>query len=646
MKKRLLLFSIVASMPLIGFSQTSSNTNPMASPATADANGVVVSDNDLAVKTTVKSNDQRNTRRQWEWTPYDFVKIGNTFYDLQTNASISNRITLHDDGTVSTVHTTAANTRFTDRGTGYNYYNGNAWLKTPNEQTTRIENSRTGWPSIGTLSNGKEITMGHSAANGGWVLSTNSAKGMNDWTGKTVLEESGARPIWGRMATSGMNVYVISNYADSSNANEPRAPTRKGVRAPMTYSRSTDGGATWVDVHTMLPNYDSVRNYTGAGDRYSITAKDSFVAIITGGILEDVSMWKSSDYGVTFTKTILDSFKYAPYSTDSLMLDTPYTSDGTYDVLIDHKGNVHAWWGLSRVLDEDISDETYSFYPAVGGLVYWNEITESSQIIAARNDFDADGDGLLAIQQGTTASLSGGDVPDGLNSVARLGNTSLLHMPSSGLGEDSTIYCTFSIPLEGVVDINNLNYRDIFVVYSEDEGATWSAPINLTQRPTMEDEFGCIAKKVNDFVHLIFQSDLLPGTNLQNNSENFDNHPVSEEGNDILYAAIPVSLIKSGEFGNVDIIDVKNSGNVFIVSQNQPNPFTGSTTVLTFLDNNSDVNVSVVNSMGQVVLNNNYENLRRGNNEITIDGTNLSSGIYFYTITAGKNTVTKRMIVE
>lgn len=644
MKKRLLLFSIMATMPFIGFSQASLNTDPMANPVKMDANGVTIADNDLAVKTTVKSNGQQPTTRRW--TPYDFVLIGNTFYDLQTNASISNRITLHDDGTVSTVHTTAANNIFSDRGTGYNYYNGSTWLKSVNGQSTRIESSRTGWPSIGSLSNGKEITMGHSAANGGWVLSTNSAKGKDDWTEKTVLEESGARPIWGRMATSGMNVYVISNYADSSNANEPRAPTRKGVRAPMTYSRSIDGGANWVDVHTMLPNYDSVRNSSGAGDRYSITAKDSFVAIITGGITEDVSMWKSSNFGVTFTKTILDSFKYAPYSADSLMLDTPYTSDGTYDILIDGKGNVHAWWGLARVLDEDVSDESISLFPGVGGLVYWNEITATSTLISARNNFDSDEDGVLSIASGTTASLTGGDVPDGVTSVARLGNTSLLHMPSSGLGDDGTIYCTFSIPMEGILDINNLNYRDIFIMYSEDDGATWSKEKNLTQRPTMEDEFGCIAKKVNDFVHLLFQSDLLPGTNLQNNSANFDNHPVPEEGNDILYAAIPVSLIKSSEFGLVSTIDFKNSGNVFIVSQNQPNPFTGSTSVLTFLDNNSDVNVNVVNAMGQVVLNNNYENLKKGNNQITIDGTTLFSGIYFYTITAGKNSVTKRMIVE
>lgn len=643
MKKRFLLLSLIATIPFVGYSQEDIKQDPSTVAVKISHNGTVVNDNDQVVKTTVKNDRQTPSTRRW--TPYSFVKIGNTFYDLQTNASISNRVNLHSDGTISAVFTTAANNQFTDRGTGYNYYNGSSWMSVDG-QTTRTESSRTGWPSIGLLSNGKEITMGHSAANGGWVLSTNSAKGMSDWSGNTVLEESGARPIWGRMAVSGMNVYMVSNYADSSNANEPRAPTRNGVVAPTTFSRSIDGGATWVEEHILLPGYDSTRFNSGGGDRYAITARDSHVAIITCGLLLDVTVWKSTDYGVTFTKHIADSFKYAPYSTDSLMLDTPYTSDGTCDVLIDGNGNVHAWWGLGRVLDTDLSDESYSFYPGTGGLVYWNEMVDTSAIIAASGQFDADGDNVFSVEPGTFAALSGGDVPANLTSVARLGNTSLLHMPSSGMGSDGTLYCTFSMPMEGVLDINNLNYRDIIVVYSEDNGATWSTPQNLTQRPLMEDEFGCIAKEVNDFVHLVFQSDLIPGTNLQNNSPNFDNHPVPENGNDIMYAAIPVELIKSGKLGTVGTIEVQNSAEVFLVSQNQPNPFTGTTTILTFLDNNSDVNVSVVNAMGQVVINNQYSNLKKGNNEFVIDGSNLPSGMYYYTVTAGKNTITKRMIIE
>jgi hypothetical protein len=71
--------------------------------------------------------------------------LGTTFYDLQTNASLSNRIHCYDDGTIGTVWTMGLEaTSFPDRGTGYNYFNGATWGAQPMQ---RIETLRTGWPS-------------------------------------------------------------------------------------------------------------------------------------------------------------------------------------------------------------------------------------------------------------------------------------------------------------------------------------------------------------------------------------------------------------------------------------------------------------------------------------------------------------------
>ncbi|MEZ4804595.1 MAG: hypothetical protein R2852_03705 [Bacteroidia bacterium] len=54
---------------------------------------------------------------------------------------------------------------------------------------------------------------------------------------------------------------------------------------------------------------------------------------------------------------------YAPYDAKKLMLDTPYTSDGSVDVLIDNNLVKSTFWGVGRVLDTDTTDESYSFYP-------------------------------------------------------------------------------------------------------------------------------------------------------------------------------------------------------------------------------------------------------------------------------------------
>src|SRR5262249_44888532 len=59
-----------------------------------------------------------------------FEAIGQTIYDLQTNNSIPRRIVSYPDGTISMVWTTSDDfgPNYTNRGTGWNYYDGNALL--------------------------------------------------------------------------------------------------------------------------------------------------------------------------------------------------------------------------------------------------------------------------------------------------------------------------------------------------------------------------------------------------------------------------------------------------------------------------------------------------------------------------------------
>jgi len=89
--------------------------------------------------------------------------IGTTTYDLQSNASVQNRIIVHDDGTISATWTMSQeyNTNYSDRGTGYNFFDGSSWGAQP---TSRLESSRVGWPSIIALGNGSEHVITHNAS--------------------------------------------------------------------------------------------------------------------------------------------------------------------------------------------------------------------------------------------------------------------------------------------------------------------------------------------------------------------------------------------------------------------------------------------------------------------------------------------------
>ena len=78
--------------------------------------------------------------------------IGTTTYDLQSNAAVQNRILMHDNGTISAGWTMSQqfNTSYTDRGTGYNFFDGTSWGANP---VDRLEMSRGGWPSIISMGN-------------------------------------------------------------------------------------------------------------------------------------------------------------------------------------------------------------------------------------------------------------------------------------------------------------------------------------------------------------------------------------------------------------------------------------------------------------------------------------------------------------
>jgi len=100
------------------------------------------------------------------------------------------------------------------------------------------------------------------------------------------------------------------------------------------------------------------------------------------------------------------------------------------------------------------------------------------------------------------------------------------------------------------------------------------------------------------------------------------------------------------DFAIVGIDDVTAQPVAFEVSQNFPNPANGSTTVAVTLEEATTLSFEVVNMMGQQIYNVAAQNYGSGVQAFTFDASNLSNGVYFYTVTAGETQVTKKMIVE
>ena len=94
-------------------------------------------------------------------------------------------------------------------------------------------------------------------------------------------------------------------------------------------------------------------------------------------------------------------------------------------------------------------------------------------------------------------------------------------------------------------------------------------------------------------------------------------------------------------------VDVdENPAQALEISQNFPNPFNGQTYVEMSLNRASNVSMEVYTITGQKVAMSDYGYKTTGLHTIAIDASQLNTGVYFYTITAGESKVTRKMIVE
>jgi hypothetical protein len=86
-----------------------------------------------------------------------------------------------------------------------------------------------------------------------------------------------------------------------------------------------------------------------------------------------------------------------------------------------------------------------------------------------------------------------------------------------------------------------------------------------------------------------------------------------------------------------------NSISSFTLSQNYPNPFNPTTQISFNLNRPSKIKLIIFDTKGQVIsalLNSQYSS---GRHSITFDGSNLASGVYFFSLTVDGQVLTKKM---
>lgn len=605
--------------------------------------------------------------------------MGTTYYDLQTNGSMPQKIVAHEDGTISAVWTTNANTA-ASRGTGYNYFDGSTWVN-PSYSTARIENVRTGWGTLTCVGNA-EIVAAHNGSSA-LVIGICPQKGTQNWTFTNLVGPSitginnDGQPatstalLWPAIASSGNIVHLICCTESDTGM------YYQGINTCLVYYRGTfNASSNTIDWESprIVGNLTSDEVRSMSGDAYAIAAKGNTVAILNAPSTSDVFLWKSNDNGVNFTKTVIVKSPIELYKENTTMvLDTPYVADGSCAVSIDDNGMVHVAFGITRFFNDVLGDGSYSYYPGYDDMLYWNEsmqpillgtkealnsdsLEAAGYMVFHRNDLTGDG-GAYYIQNG--------DFPGyGVAAVST---------PQFVL-DNGTVYLIYT----QILDFPFINtnegayYRGVFATKSSDNGNTWGGVSWLSYNKDCyyisdwswtalqdtdftismmtesiynegESVFPAVASKiVNGKINMWWQQDYIPGSEIKESSVS-----MCQNESSIYHFAIDANQV--GIYNNVD--EVWQGLWVGISNHNisgmrmYPNPATESVNVLFTAENTENGVLSVMNLMGQTVYTMNID-VNEGTNMVTVPVNQLPAGIYMVNIKTNKGISTQKLIVK
>ena len=455
--------------------------------------------------------------------------IGYTQYDLQSNAAIDDRMAGGADAVSAAWTFSLELTPFSDRGTGYNFYDGTAWGEIAYE---RIESVRIGWPSIVHTASGREVVVSHPGIDTPLHMAWRDA-GSGAWNEASVPSDIEVGKLWPRMAAGGEDgnsLHVICITTPTANG----GVVHNGQDGAMLYYRSQDGGDTWDVIDHTFPELDSSNFANFSGDTYAIHARGNTVAFAAFNDFSDSFVMISQDNGETWEQQLLVDFpvdlyvadmglpegeEYAEDYNDDGLFQEYFNTDGAGDVHIDTYGQVHVSYGSMYYMDADTIDGTTSYFPGTNGLAYWNESmgADSAQIIGYSYDYDESGtldfDEIAAYYVGCAG------------------------FPSIGSDASGNLYVTYSAIMENF-STGAQNYRHQFLVHSTDGGMTWNADEACDLTPDedfdgYEAVFGSIAPDVvNGQLEIIYQRDFEPGLHVRGDEDPADI-------NDIVHLRVP-----------------------------------------------------------------------------------------------------------
>ncbi|MFC5271284.1 T9SS type A sorting domain-containing protein [Adhaeribacter terreus] len=604
------------------------------------------------------------------------TKVGKSYYDLPSNSSVANRTLRHSDGTVSVVWTETCfgpqSPNFASRGVGYNYFDGTTWKEGATSRPGEfqgtcgypaaqanfgIASKRVGWPEIVSVG-GNEMVFTHDVGISVTKRPAKGATGITTWGQTTDLAftqniggVTGNNGTWPRVIADGNNIHMIYTI------NNTPLPVINGVSGMVVYSRSTDGGNTWDKQNIQLPGLTYANGYDRiGGDAYALAVNGQNVAIVTGSAGDPWTLWKSTDNGDNFTRTVMSSVVPADTVGNTIIspnaagsVDTFYTAftnDNAHALTIDNAGNVHVFAGEIRVA---VRDTLGSLRPVTNGTWFPNS---GAGILHWTDKAGAPTTPTLIAELEEPRKPISWTIPTGKNGggIAPYGQVGLLSMPNAAYDAQGNVYLVYSGVMLGTShtsDSTGQPFRDLYLTKFTASTNSWIAADRVTNIARKLDIYGdssstaeqleeSVFPSVHHFVdtdgllHVSWMSDDKPGMTLGRDED-------PEKENSIMYMAMKVE----------ELLGRKKDMAAFVNEiKAYPNPTSGKIAINVDLKKSANVKVRVTNIMGQEVASVEAGKLATGKNTISVDMSNFANGVYLYTVSSDNFTVTNRIVKQ
>jgi len=411
-----------------------------------------------------------------------------------------------------------------------------------------------------------------------------------------------SQPIWPRVITT-TNVSLSTKFLAIGSQSGNIDSTYYILNTGMSSTPGTWG--TWK----LMPGADQAETYTiarGSDGRIGIAYTNSNYSQLN----EFGSVWfmESTDNGTTFTTPLL--VFHADFNTDSL---------GCL------RGISLAYAGTSPKLVFETIKQTreLSFYPGLPAKIrFWSSSLPGS-----------DPNKSIVIADTT---MVGYHPYVGVNDVM-----STLSRPSIGVSADGNVlFSVFQVPSDyvgGVTDTTT--FMDMYFTLSGNGGATWKHPMKINPETPVKDWRYPNVSLWNDNTTSTYYANInvlagqMPGSYV-NGSGNGE----SAEPYMFVRLAIPSTEVSVNQISN----EVPSN---FSLSQNYPNPFNPTTNIKFAVSKAGLVSLKVYDLSGKEITTLVNENMSVGSYEYKFNASNLSSGIYFYTLSANGFTETKKMML-